>query len=137
MSSRAASWIACSVWGLCGALARSAACFLHPARNYKGQLLLGCRHRSFITYYPTVGALVTSRRPENLIGWILCKVGLLFVIEGFVLVYSGFALSVGPGSLPGEMIVCWVSGGFDFPMVVLGLTLMVLLIPNGRLPAPG
>jgi hypothetical protein len=39
--------------------------------------------------YPTMGAFVASRRPENLIGWILYGVGLRFVIEGFALEQLG------------------------------------------------
>jgi len=85
--------------------------------------------------YPTVGAFVASRRPENLIGWILCGVGVRFVIEGFALVHAGYALSAQPGVLLGEEIAYWVAGWFDFPLVVLGLVLMLLLFPDGRLPS--
>jgi hypothetical protein len=84
--------------------------------------------------YPTVGAFLASRRPENLIGWLLCAIGFLFVIEGFALVYAGYALSVEPDSLPGKQIALWGSGGFHFPMVFVGAALMILLFPNGRLP---
>ncbi len=86
--------------------------------------------------YPTIGAFVASRRPENLIGWVLCGVGLRFVTEGFALVYVGYALSAQPESLPGEKIAFWVAGWFDLPLVVLGLVLMILLFPDGRLPEP-
>jgi hypothetical protein len=79
---------------------------------------------------------LASRRPENLIGWILCGVGLRFVIEGFALVYVGYALSAQPESLPGEKIAFWVAGWFDLPLVVMWLVLMILLFPDGRLPEP-
>ena len=65
----------------------------------------------------------------------MCGVGLLCVTEGFTLVYTGFVLTLGPGSLPGEKIALWASGWFHFPMVILGVALMVLLFTNGRLPA--
>jgi len=58
------------------------------------------------------------------------------VTEGFALNYSGFALSLGPGSLPGEKVTLWVSGWFDFPMVILGVVMTILLFPDGRLLAP-
>ena len=83
--------------------------------------------------YPTIGAFVASRRPENLIGWVLCGVGLRFVTEGFALVYVGYALSAQPELLPGEKIAFWVAGWFDLPLVVPGLVLMILLFPDGRL----
>jgi hypothetical protein len=84
--------------------------------------------------YPTVGAFVASRRPENLIGWLLYAIGLLFVIEGFALVYAGYALSVEFDSLRGEQIALWASGWFHLPMVFVGAALIILLFPNGRLP---
>jgi hypothetical protein len=84
--------------------------------------------------YPTVGAFLASRRPENLIGWLLCAIGLLFVTEGFALVYAGYALSVEPDSLSGKQIGLWVSGWFYYPMVFVGAALLILLFPNGHLP---
>jgi len=62
--------------------------------------------------YPTVGAFLAWRHPENLIGWLLCAIGFLFVMEGFAVVYAGYALSVEPDSLPGKQIALWGSGGF-------------------------
>jgi hypothetical protein len=144
MSHRAAAWLAWSVWMLCVALAASAVvlALYRPPVPLKGLWEWGWHFNwgvviavSLLTY-PTVGAFVASRRPENIIGWIMCGVGLLCVTEGFALVYSGFALSVGPGLLPGEKMALWVSGWFYFPIVVFGVALMVLLFPDGRLPAP-
>ena len=144
LSRRSAAWLAWSVWTLCVALAASAVvlALYRPPVPLKGLWEWGWHFNwgvviavSLLTY-PTVGAFVASRRPENIIGWIMCGVGLLCVTEGFALVYSGFALSVGPDSLPGEKIALWVSGWFHIPIVVLGVALMVLLFPDGRLPAP-
>src|SRR5215218_8608196 len=55
-------------------------------------------------------------------------------MEGFALVYAGYALSVEPDSLPGKQIALWGSGGFHFPMVFVGAALMILLFPNRHLP---
>jgi hypothetical protein len=138
MSYRTAAWLAWSLWALCVVLAAFA--MLLASYTLPGPI----RDDSYwavviavsLLSYPTVGAFVASRRPENLIGWILCGVGFLFVTEGFALAYSDFALSVDSGSLPAERIALWVSGWFDFPMVLVGLVLTILLFPNGRLPAP-
>jgi hypothetical protein len=144
MSRRSAAWLAWSVCTLCVALAASAVLLAvyRPPVPLKDLWEWGWHFNwgvviavSLLTY-PTVGAFVASRRPENVIGWVMCGVGLLCVTEGFALVYSGFALAVEPGLLPGEKIALWVSGWFHLPMVVLGVAVMVLLFPDGRLLAP-
>jgi hypothetical protein len=137
MSLRAAAWLAWSVWALCVALAISAVLLnlSTPLDPVKSSSNLGVVIAVSLLVYPTVGAFVASRRPENLVGWVLCGVGLLFVTEGFAVAYAGYTLSARSGSLPGEQIALWVSSWFDFPMVILGVTLMILLFPDGRLPA--
>ncbi|MDP9494184.1 MAG: hypothetical protein M3P87_02995, partial [Actinomycetota bacterium] len=85
--------------------------------------------------FPTVGALVASRRPRNPIGWLLMGIGALFVLALALGNYGEYGLRVDPGSLPGAVWAAWV-GGWIWP-VVLGLVgLPLLLFPNGRAPAP-
>ena len=94
LSRRSAAWLAWSVWTLCVALAASAVvlALYRPPVPLKGLWEWGWHFNwgvviavSLLTY-PTVGAFVASRRPENIIGWIMCGVGLLCVTEGFALV---------------------------------------------------
>jgi hypothetical protein len=134
---RAAAWLAWSLWTLCIAFAAFAVLLAInvPPGPTKNNSNWGVVIAVTLLTYPTIGAFVASRRPENPIGWILCGVGLRFVIEGFALVYVGYALSVQPASLPGEKIVFWVAGWFDFPIVFLALVLVILLFPDGRLPS--
>jgi hypothetical protein len=134
---RAAAWLAWSLWTLCIAFAASAMLLAInvPPGPTKNNSNWGVAIAVSLLTYPTIGAFVASRRPENPIGWILCGVGLRFVIEGFALVYVGYALSVQPASLPGGKIVFWVAGWFDFPIVFLALVLVILLFPDGRLPS--
>jgi hypothetical protein len=136
MSHRAAAWLAWSLWALCVALAAIAVllALLTQPGSTKSSSNWGVFLSMSLLVYPTVGAFLASRRPENLIGWLLCTIGLLFVIEGFALVYAGYALSVESDSLPGEQIALWVSGWFHFPMVFVGAALLVLLFPTGHLP---
>jgi hypothetical protein len=135
-STHAAAWLAWSVWSLCVVLAAIAVllALLTSPGPTKTSSNWGLVLSVSLLVYPTVGAVVASRRPENLVGWILCAIGFLFVMEGFALVYAGYTLSTGPDSLPGAEVALWVSGWFHFPMVFLGTALMVLLFPNGRLP---
>ena len=100
---RSAALVAWSLWSLCVVLAAIAvllALYISPG-SMKGSSYLGVVIAAPLLTYPTVGALIASRRPENLVGWILCAIGFLFVTEGFALVYAGYALTVGPDSLPG------------------------------------
>jgi len=84
--------------------------------------------------YPMVGAIVASRRPNNLVGWILCGIGLLFGVEAFAEAYAYYTLAAGPGSLPGGLYMAWFSAEFLWlPGLFLGSALLVLMFPNGQL----
>ncbi|MDQ3862822.1 MAG: GAF domain-containing sensor histidine kinase [Actinomycetota bacterium] len=84
---------------------------------------------------PTLGALIASRRPVNLIGWIFCGVGFLYGVRSFAWAYAHYALFVRP-SLPGEEYAAWISTWLRFSGLIPLLVLLVLLFPHGRLPSP-
>jgi hypothetical protein len=109
MKRRTAAWLAWALWALCVVLAAIAVllALLTPPGTTKSGSNWGVFFSVSLLVYPTVGAFVTSRRPENLIGWLLYAIGLLFVIEGFALVYAGYALSIEFDSLRGEQIALW------------------------------
>ncbi len=83
----------------------------------------------------TTGALITTRRPENRVGWILLTAGLAmgtgFSAGGYVEV----SLAQPPGRLPGTEWIAWVQQW----ILVLGLgqalVFLPLVFPNGRLPS--
>jgi hypothetical protein len=137
MSRRTAAWFAWSLWTLCIAFAAFAVLLAInvPPGPTKNNSNWGVVIAVSLLTYPTIGAFIASRRPENPIGWILCGVGLRFVVEGFALVYVGYALPGQPALPPGEKLAFWVAGWFDFPIVFLALVLMILLFPDGRLPS--
>jgi len=83
----------------------------------------------------TVGALIASRRTENLIGWLFCASGLLFSVEVFAGEYGTYALLVERGSLPAEVVAWWLASWVWIPAALLVLFLF-LLFPDGRLPSP-
>ena len=79
---------------------------------------------------------LVSHRPKNLVGWILCGIGLLFEIGAFASAYADYALFARSGSVPGGILMLWVTewvGLWVFPSAVL----LVLLFPHGRLLAHG
>jgi hypothetical protein len=102
LSIRAAAWLA---WSLCAlSLALTALSLLllvlnfsHPNTHIYEPWL---DNTLTAVFYPTVGALVASRRPENPVGWLLCLFGLVISISHFSGQYATYALLAQPGSLP-------------------------------------
>ena len=122
--------------------------------------------------YPTVGALIASRRPRNPIGWLLCLVGLVVIVLSFATAYASYAVYAPSPPLPATQYVAWLAdrdtlstgkwwvltawdesvkeciaigdskkfcnwnehgSGIAFPAMVLVLSLLLLLFPDGRL----
>jgi hypothetical protein len=78
-----------------------------------------------------VGALVASRHPENPIGWLLCGMGLWGGLIELGEAYGYYAADHGTaGGWAGEWLVSW-----SWIAELLGWTVLVLLFPDGRLPA--
>jgi hypothetical protein len=138
MSHRAA-WLAWLLWTLCVMLAASGVLLDFytppvPARHgpnfdvFAGVLLLS---------YPTIGAFIVSHRPKNAVGWVLCGMGLIVEVHAFAGAYADYTLFAHPGSLPGGKIMLWLTEWLAFPGGTLGVVLLVLLFPTGRLLARG
>src|SRR5918995_486955 len=85
-------------------------------------------------FYPTVGAMVASRRPENPVGWLLCLYGFVISIGYFCAEYAIYALLAQPDSLPAGEAMAWIVS-WVLP-ILNGLTVfLILLFPTGRLPS--
>jgi hypothetical protein len=80
---------------------------------------------------PTVGALVTVRRPGNPIGPILLVAGLSVFAWFSSSAYATYALVIRP-DLPGGVIAIWLAGWAPFPYADALLVLVPLLYPDGR-----
>jgi hypothetical protein len=138
MSTRAASWLAWSLWVLCVALLT-----LTMLLDYYTPLFSNIGNSNVYAFfavpllvYVTVGAFVASRRPTNLVGWMLCAIGFVFAADGFATAYADYALLAQPGSsLPGAVyMACFSQSLIALPILMLPATLLVLLFPDGRLP---
>ena len=88
-----------------------------------------------ILAFPTVGAIVASRRPENPIGWIFCIIGLSVIGDVASSQYVLYVRHVAP-SLPAATLVAWFASWTWFVGMGLASTLMLLLFPDGRPPSP-
>ena len=129
MSARATSWLAWCLWLLCVALISFALLFhflASPTTPTDTPPALTAFMRALSLAFPTVGALVASRRPENPIGWIFCGTGLLYGVQAFASGYADYAL-------PGGELMAWISGWIGVPVLPLAGVLLVLLFPNGKL----
>jgi hypothetical protein len=82
--------------------------------------------------FPTVGAVVASRRPHNPIGWIFLAAGIPFALSGLAHGYATYALFTEPGSLPGAEAMAWLASWLFIPPLFAVPTFLFLLFPEGR-----
>jgi len=89
---------------------------------------------SFLAF-PLVGALISSRRPRNPIGWICLLAGLFWMLIIFSGDYGAYGLAV-PGSVPFPVtIYALLYAWLWVPAVGLMGIFLILLFPDGRLPS--
>jgi hypothetical protein len=84
--------------------------------------------------FATLGALISSRRPGNVMGWIFLATGILGSVQIFSGQYATVALAPDGPALPGGAFAAWCAmlAQNSFPVSILFL---VLLFPNGMLPS--
>ncbi len=85
--------------------------------------------------FPLVGALIASKRPENLIGWICLATGLLWMLSIFTGEYAVYGLLVRPDSVPFPAAIGSLTEWLWAPSEGLLGTYMILLFPDGKLPS--
>src|ERR671917_2234577 len=138
VSSRAAAWVAWSMWALTlmSFVVTGVLRFLNastPTVDPRTPLVLDFWYLLLFMSFATVGALVASRQPGNAIGWIFCWLGLSFSLGGVGEEYALYALVTEPGSLPGGGGGVWLVAQFGGPLVFAMFALVFLLFPDGRL----
>jgi hypothetical protein len=78
---------------------------------------------------PVVGALIASRLPGNVYGWLWCAAGLAYAVSDVS--RPLVRLTGWPGW------IAWLLGGWAFVSLLGLFVLIFLLFPTGRLPTPG
>ena len=136
MSYRAAFWLAWSLWGFSLTLTVLALLLLalnlsHPHTHIFDDWLDSTLNAVF---FSTVGAIVASRRSENLVGWLLCLYALAQSISHFSGQYAIYALLAQPDSFPAGEAMAWVSSWLLFFTISFSV-LSILLFPTGRPPS--
>jgi hypothetical protein len=139
MSTRAAAWIAWSLGAVSVALMALALALLLLSGSAALPSELGSLWGTAVQItvdfaLPILGGLIASRRPDNLIGWIVCAAAVANAMDYFADGYATYTLLAEPNSLPGGLVAAWVSNWV--PMLALGLLpFFLLLFPTGRLPS--
>ena len=142
VSTRAASWLAWSLWGVAMAFGAAFVILslwesLDSISSLQGPEVLwfGVLVPAAVPAYATVGAVIASRRPENGVGWLCLVLGAVIAVGWSAQTYASRALESGNGSLPAGVLAAWV-GDVANSALLLPVMLMLMLFPGGRLPSP-
>ena len=79
------------------------------------------------------GALLLRRAPRNAVSWVVAGTGLFWAVDGLLSSWLTYALQSDP-PLAGSSAAFWFVQRFG-AWLLLGLPLLLLLYPDGRLPA--
>ena len=133
MSARAASRLAWTLWTVAIALVSGGLVLgvvnLPKVPLYWPWLTLALNSPT----YATLGALIVSRRPGNVIGWLFLGFGLCTGLQLLSGQYAAVALS--SGALTAGAVAAWLSTLVQIA-AILSLQFLVMLFPTGKLPSP-
>ena len=85
-----------------------------------------------ILSFSMMGAVIASRRPDNIIGWLFCAIGFVGGVRLLSTEYAAYSVVAQSGMSPGTEALAWIATWLWVPDVGLYL-LLALLFPNGRL----
>ena len=89
-----------------------------------------------VLVFSTMGMLIVTRQPRNVIGWTFLAAGFGLVTSAFGSQYAIYTLLTNPGVLPGGQWTAWVGNWFVVPTFWSALAALLLLFPDGRLVSP-
>jgi signal transduction histidine kinase len=97
-----------------------------------GRILFYAAAALAVIGYAVIGGLIARRVAGNVIGWLLCLIGLTVAASMFSEQYSLFGLATSPGSVPAVKDVGALAGGLTV-LAVIQLVVLVLVFPDGHL----
>ena len=80
-----------------------------------------------------IAVLLTTRRPEHPISWVLAITAFVWAIGPLAHAYAFEALVADPGKLPGGLAAAWLDNWAWLPALALPLSALLLLMPDGHL----
>jgi signal transduction histidine kinase len=84
--------------------------------------------------FPVIGYVLASRRPENSIGWLMSGMGVFFGVTAVASELGSFLIHSGRRDA-GLVLIAFDQPSW-IPIVVLPVTFLLLLFPDGHLPSP-
>ena len=136
MTGRSLALLAWSMWALSFVLLALGVLFSFLTRATPDPNAFGLTFDALLSAallaFPTVGALVASRRRGNAIGWLFCVVGVLFGVQSAAYGWGVYALFTRSGELPGAEVAAWLSTWLFVPALFCIPVYLFLLFPNGR-----
>ena len=84
--------------------------------------------------FPVIGYVLASRRPENSIGWLMLGMGVFFGVTAIASEVGSYLIHSGRQDA-GLVLVAFDQPSW-IPIVVLPVTFLLLLFPDGHLPSP-
>ena len=139
MKGRTAARVAWSLFALNAALTASSLALIALAGSIPpgfGRRDLEILDNLSFLLIPYVGALIASRRADNLLGWGLLAATLVGAVGELSGWYALHAVVIDPGSLPVGRLAAWFTN-VAWIVPIGCLPLLFLLFPDGRLPSPG
>ena len=137
VSTRAAAWLAWTMWALSiGLTVLSLWLLIMNLSHPNVPVYLYWAEATLLAVgYSTVGAVAASHRPGNPVGWVLCSIGLSWGVAHSSSEYATYALLAAPGSLPAAEAAAWIYSWVWVPGLGF-IVFLALLFPNGRLHSP-
>jgi hypothetical protein len=83
--------------------------------------------------FSIIGAIIATRVPANLLGWLLCGAAWIIAVAYFSAEYAIYALLARPDLLPAGEALAWLTS-WTWILSIGCIVLSLLLFPNGRLP---
>jgi signal transduction histidine kinase len=84
--------------------------------------------------FPVIGYVLATRRPENSLGWLMLGMGVFFGLTAVVSELGAYLIHTGHRDA-GLVLVAFDQPSW-VPIVVLPVTFLLLLFPDGHLPSP-
>src|ERR671911_2435152 len=138
MSARAAGWLAWIMWALSIGLTVLSLwlLILNVSHPNVPVYLYWAEDTLLAVGYSTVGAVASSHRPGNAVGWVLCSIGLSWGVAHLTSEYATYAFLAAPEALPAAEVAAWIYSWVWVPGLGF-IVFLPLLFPSGRLPTSG